>query len=484
VSKLRKNLTIYAGADILGRCIGLVTSPLVTRLLTEDQFGAVGLLVGVWTLVSMAQYAGMDAAFPMFRAQVSDEGDRRRILVTSTIVATISFAVVWGLFAVVGLAGPWLGGYARVDKLIVLVFLLSLIPTSLNQWYLYLLRYMHRAPAFARISLAGRVAGALLALPLMWLVATEHRLTVFYAVACLAQMLALSMALREFRRIGRWPYATGGLDRPLARKMLGYGMVLVPGFAVYAMCSVVDRLLVGWLARDQAHIITLAIQLGAAITMLRGWFGMVWDPHMVEWLSTRDPKVYLPKLNLALVVVSLVFFSLAALTALWSDWVVGLLYPASYMPTAALVPVLALAGALSVLSLIGVATAMVANSPRYHLPIYACAMVINGTVGIWTIPKLGALGAVLGTLAAEAFIILAWITLGSCILRNLRLKWFIPAAFVIPAAALICLYSPGAILYHNVFLERLLLTVAVAAVALVLARAFRPADGWRKALQL
>lgn len=481
MSTLKKNLGIYAVADLLGGSIAIITSPLVTRLLTEDQYGAFGLLTAVWVVVKLAQYGGMDAAYPMFSAQVSQPAERRRILITATGVATFSLIVVWGLFAAVALLSPWLQDYARVDKVVLAAFLLGLAPASLTYWYLYLLRYMHRAMAFARISLAGRVAAPVLALPVMVLLTQGHRLSAMFVVICAVQALALCWALWEFKRLGTWPYAAGGFDRPLARKMLRYGIVLLPGFAVYAMCSAIDRLLLGWLARDQLHILTLAISLGAVIPMLKRWFGLVWDPHMVDWISTRDPAVYLPRLRFAAVALSLIFFPLAALTAVWSD-VVVLLYPASYAPTAPLVPFLALTGAVSVLSLVAVATVVIANSPRFHLPLYTVAVAVNAAVGLWLIPRIGALGAVLGTLAAETFIILAWIAIGALILKNLRLNWLMPAVFAGLSGAFIALYRPGSILPEAVLLERVLVTAGVAAISWLLALAFRPRGGWKSML--
>lgn len=463
--RLGKNIVIYAIADLLGRAIGLITSPITTRLLTQEQYGAAPLLSAVWAVVALAQFGGMDWAYPFFRAQDTDGKQHDGILITATIVATASFFTVWLVFCLAALIGNRLEDYAGVTRLQLGLFLLGLIPATLTSWYLYILRFMHQALPFARVSLLGRVASVVIALPALLLVAQKDRLTMMLAVSLGVQWLAVGWALWELWHIGAWPYLRNLFSPILARKMLRYGLVLLPGGGVYAISAVAGRLLVGWFSGpSQVAIVQLAISLGSVALMLKGWFALVWDPHLVEWISSKNPKMYQPKLQTALLALSVPFFSLACLSAVWSDWVISFLYPLDYAPVARLLPVMILAGACSTLSLVGVATAMIANSPRYHLPIYMGALLVNGTVGIWLIPKLGALGAAVGALASEVWIMLAWMILGKFLLKNLDLDWRFPLAFAGFSGFFVAVYQSSWVRHGQGFLEALLITLVLSVI--------------------
>jgi O-antigen/teichoic acid export membrane protein len=250
---------------------------------------------------------------------------------------------------------------------------------------------------------------------------------------------------------------------------------------VYAMLSIADRHLVRWLAPEEVHTLVLAVSFGSAVFMLKGLIGLVWDPRMVDWIATRDPAAYEPKLQHGATLFGGTLLSLAGLAAVWSDWVVDLLYPGAYTGASALIPVLALAGALSTLSLVGVATALVANVPRFHLPIYTLGLGVNVAVGLVAIPRVGALGAALGTLAAEGFIICAWVFIGRIVLRNLRIRWRLPALMAAVTALAVAFYRPGMLLPDLVLVERFLASAAVVAFMGTLVWWGRPAAGWRSA---
>ena len=480
--RLAKNMAIYAGADLLGRSIGLLTSPITTHLLTPKQYGASPLLAAVWALVALAQFGGMDWAYPFFRAQDTEERNRGKILATASFVATVSALTIWAAFFLVASVGPWLEGYAAVDKRELVLFLLGLGPATLTGWYLYALRFMHQALPYARVILLGRVASVVAGLPLLMVVVQKERLAVMFAVSFVVQLFAWGWALWELRRVGAWPYMWNLFEPDLARKMLRYGFFLIPGGLVYSASAVADRLLVGWFSGpEEVAILALSISLGSSVLMMKNWLALVWDPQLVEWISTKDSQIYRPKLQAGFLGLSAIFFSLTCLSAVWSDWIIHLLYPSFYARTIRLVPILIFAGSCSVLSLVAVATTMIANSPKYHLPIYAGGLLINLVVGVSTIPKVGALGAVLGTAASEVFILFAWGLLGRVVLKNLFLDWSVPSVLGAFSIIFVAFYQPGMLLQSQAMLERLGVTTLLLASASYLLWSYRPSNGWRRA---
>jgi len=62
-----RQFSLFAVADILGLGIGVLVSPITTRLLTPSQYGAVPILAAIWAVFSLMQYGGMDSAFPFFQ---------------------------------------------------------------------------------------------------------------------------------------------------------------------------------------------------------------------------------------------------------------------------------------------------------------------------------------------------------------------------------------------------------------------------------
>jgi O-antigen/teichoic acid export membrane protein len=466
-------MVIYAVADVIGKAMGLIISPFMTRLLTREEYGSFGLLSAVWTLVALLQFGGMDTSYQIFRVRQPD--GQEKILTTATILATLSTLVTVALFSLVAFSGAWLINYAKVSHSQLGWYLVGLIPTILISWYLYIFRFQHKPIPFARTNLLSKVASNFIILPLLFLTPSGNRLTMLFAGIFVTQGLSLAWALRELRYSSLWPYSTRAFSSDLAFGMLRYGVPFIPGGVAYAAVVSVDRLIVGWLVGPkEAALVHLALNLGSVALMFKIWFSLVWNPSLVEWLGTKSPSIYLPKLQLALLGLSSFFFALTCLMAVWSDWLVAFLYPPEYLPIVPLVPFVVLATTFSTLSLVANGTILMNPSPKYHFITYICALIVTTSIGLLMVPRLGALGAILGTLGAELFILGSWILRGKFIKKDLNLNWRPVLIFGTMTAFFIKIYRPGLILPHEIFWERILITLIIVTLVVMIGyRMFR-----------
>ncbi len=473
-----RNVAIYAAADVLGAGIGLITSPISTRLLTQEQYGALPLLSAVWAVIALIQYAGMDWAFPFFRSH--RQHDSKKVLVIATMLASIGGLLIWGLFLAANLLTPWLRDYAEVSTLELGLFLLGILPGTLLNWYLYILRYENQAMAFARISLLGRTLSTVLALPAMALAPQDYRLIVGLGIGSFVSLIALAWAFRELRILNLFVYDKNAWSSDLAKKMLLYGLMLVPGGMVYSITTVIDRLLVGWFIGPQGNaILALTAAVGGAALLIKLWFARAWDPKMVEWLKSGDPRIYLPRLQLGIEVLLLGMLPLPLLAMIWIEPVIHWLYPVEYSPVAPMIPALIASGVISTFSLVAVATVLIANTARWHLPIYVIALLINTAVAILVIPVYGVFGAILGILLGEGFILVAWIFVGTRVYGNLNLRWRYCLILLSAAALLSCIYSPGTLFPSAPTAERLSLSVVVVLAWVIGWKVFQPIRSWK-----
>jgi O-antigen/teichoic acid export membrane protein len=475
-----KNTMVIAVVDLIGRGVAILTSPVLTRLLTPGQYGGWALLLGMTGMTTWLQYGGMDGAYPFFRAQARDDSENETLATTATVVATLACGGFWILVGAGVLATSSVEAYARVSHAELLLFLLGAIPLGLSGWYLYILRYMHQAIPFARLNLLTRVLGVLAAIPVMAASSQADRLGFLFVTLVVAQVIAAAWAMREFRRLGLYVYSGHRFSSRLARQMIRYGAVLTPGAVLYSISFYIGRLLVGWFgSAEDAALLVLGMTLGSAVLIVKGWVSLVWDPHVTEWLATKNPRLYLPRLQIAVGSMGGLFFLLAALAAVWSDLVIALLYPPFYGPVARLVPLVILTGSCSALSSIASATMIIAGAPRYQFMVYAGSLLVNIVGGVLLVPRLGALGAVLAGLASEACVLCAWIVLGRIVLKNLLLDWT-PAALVgTLSALLIVVYRPGMFIASADFIERIVVTAGVTAMLGFVVSRYRVGLSWR-----
>lgn len=414
----------YGVVDLIARMIGLITSPITTRLLTLSQYGAGPLLSAVWAPVALLQYGGMDSSYPYFRARTDDEAEAKNMLATATFVSSSFTLMLWSIFAVVGLYGFWLSEYASVTKFELFLFMMGVLPASLLYWFLYILRFMKHTKLFVRITILSRIAPAFLVIPLLLSIGQGDRLIASWSAGLALQYISLFYALYVMKKAQVLPNIRARFSMPLAKKMLRYGLFLAPVGMIYSLTTVVDRILVGYyLGAESVALLQIAISIGGVGMMLAAWFGMAFDPHIVEWIGSNKIKEHRKRLQNLIHIITATFLGFTCGAAIWSEWLFYFLYPSQYMVSADLVPYLFFAGVFPVLSRIAIATIMIANKPKIHMAIYIGAFIINLMIGLFFIAKVGVMGAVYGTIFAEAFILLCWIMLGNLIFRNFILKW-------------------------------------------------------------
>ncbi len=465
MAKFGKDMLTYAGADLLGSSIGLILSPIFTRLFTPAQYGAQAALAAVWGFVALAQYGGMDSAYPVFRSRTEEAAARLRLRVTATLVALGSALIVSGAFVALGAGSGALQAFADVGTREMVAFGATLLPAAAMSWFLYLLRYERAAAAFARVSLLGRFVGALVLVPVLYGVAQPERMAAGYWVTAAVTTLAAYLGWRELARAGFPAHVRGGFAAADARTMLGFGLALMPGYLVYACTAALDRLLVTWLAGpEETAVLALALRLAMAATMLRTWFALVWDPQAIEWIARLPEAELMQRLNVAARGVALAGAFLTLGAAFWCEPVLQLLYPREYWASARLLPWVVAGAACASLSLIAVLTTTRAKVSHWHLPVYGLGLAINAGLAWWWIPQHGAVGAVIGTAGGEAAILAGWIVLGRWRLANLPVAWLGPLALLTIGVLLALWYRPGVVLPEHVLVERALLTLVAGAV--------------------
>lgn len=417
-----KRLGSYAGVDILAALLGLLSSPITTRLLTVEQYGAISYIAAVWAPFLVARFAGVDWSYIFFKARKGQDHNMLVVGCTKIVcVSTVLVVAVFGTFV-------WFTDFFREQDVLgryeVVLFALSVIPVALVDWLLLLLRFSHQASIYAKIAVIQKVCVILVALPAMYLVTPERRLLAYFFVAAVVPVLSLLYAVRMMRHSGLQPFSwrLGGL--PIIKELLAYGVFLVPGGILYALIAVADRLLLGTMSGVEAvALLALATALSAPITMLKKWVSLVLNPLIVDWIRDLDQTEYTRNLDALLHGLGVCFFPIVLMITIWAKPVVQILYTENYHLSATLVPVLAFSGVMAVLTLVAISTVLVSQNRSATLKINLLALLANILLSIYLIPKYGAIGAALGTVLAEFIILMAWAVVGSLLHKNLVLGW-------------------------------------------------------------
>lgn len=417
-----KRLASYAGVDILAAALGLITSPIITRLLSVEQYGAISYMTAIWTPFLVARYAGIDYSFVFFKARKGV--DQAALIEACTKVVGFSGIVVIGIF----FGFVWISDVFRDDQVIgryeLWIFILSLFPIALVDWLLLILRFAHKAKIYAKISIVQKIVVLVVVLPALYQAEQEYRLIVYFSVIVASSVVAFFYAVNLMKKAGLSPFNWRFNSGLMVKELLSYGLFLVPGGILYSFISVADKLLVGALVGVKGvAVLALAITLSAPITMLNKWVSLVLNPLITDWIRELDQSDYSENLNHVLKCLAVIFLPVVGFVTIWAKPVVVLLYTRDYYESARLIPVISFAGVLAVLTFVAISTVLISQKKSTTLKVNIVALIANVSLSFYLIPLYGAVGAAWGTVLAELLILWSWAYLGTVYYKNLILDW-------------------------------------------------------------
>ncbi|MEK7330145.1 MAG: oligosaccharide flippase family protein [Candidatus Eisenbacteria bacterium] len=329
VREALKHLTgeslIYGLGQVSGRAVNLLLVPVLTRLLTPQAYGVSDLVLAYSQTALLVLVFGMDGALArLFYDQTDREARIRMVsssllfrLVTGTAVA-LTLALV-----VVPLGAPLLAGEAYRKYLTIGAVTLPF--TLLTLFANDVLRVTFQPWKFITLNLAQTVTVGGLTLYLV-LVRDLGVVGVLYGKLggdALTAALGLVLCRHSIRP---------RFDRAALRRMLGYGLPLVPVAFAYGLITGVDRF---FLQRTHAlaevGVYAVAMKFFALATMGVSAFQLAFGPFAFARARTPEaPRLYARVFSLYTAVASLG----ALLVAAFAPQIVRVLAPSDYAAAA------------------------------------------------------------------------------------------------------------------------------------------------------
>lgn len=266
---------IYVVGTVIQRGLALLLLPVVTRILSVEEYGLVGTATALAALLAIVY--GFGLSFAVVRTYYDDPPESATagwatLLRTQAVVA----AVVAGLTYATGPLWSQLfadfGWSAAIQVAVLFGYVNALQGTAQG-----VLRAARRPMAFVAVSSTQVVIGAGVGIPL----ATTWGAAGYLAGMTAGSAVALLISVTLSYRAPRW-------DRTVVREGFGMGIpFLLHAFSTWGL-TVSDRLIVAfYLGLAEVGRYNVAYTLASAMTLLLTSMQSAWSPH---YLGEMDPK--------------------------------------------------------------------------------------------------------------------------------------------------------------------------------------------------
>ncbi len=394
--RLVKQTTLYTLGIAATRFANLILLPLYLRTLSKEDYGALGVLEQLVQLLVILTMAGGMETLVKIGTEVDEEPEQLLRLVSTTT----TWMVLSGLsFALLGaLVWPWVGNTLGGIPLwpLGLCSLTSVAGSAAFQSLSAYLQVKGQARTHTLFQAMRTALNVLFGVPL--LLFTNLGVTALLLAASLSYWLSTFLLARKLPA-GLKPM----IDWLLLKRVLRYGLPLMPHFAAAYIFQALDKFMLAGSAKqglEIAGIYSVGSRIASGAMMLGLGMQQAWLPFFFKAASQDDAKSWeaVRRLSFWSMAGMATFVSALALTA---PEVVGLITPGGYSTAAAVTSVLCLgtlfrtgaqtAGAAMLSTVSGASRIWLASLP---------AAAINVVLNVWWIPRWGALGACWATTLA------------------------------------------------------------------------------------
>jgi O-antigen/teichoic acid export membrane protein len=284
---LSRDSAVFSLGSVAGKAVGVLMVPILTRMLSTEQFGQLDILSALATALISALPLGSDHA--SIRLYFDYAAGRARERFLSSALAVLSIIVIPAcvvMFLVRTRISEWIFGTSSLAAGVGLVAA-AVLAGSYQTFGQAVLRMQRRPRLFALIECISLVgyAGLAIALLVLWQQSISAVMTAYLASNAVAAVVAILVIRRAL---------TGAPDSRAVRRLARAALPLAPGLiATWAADFAHRAILLHSTGPSQVAFFSVGVRFGAAGVLLATGYQLAWQPLAFARDSTAESRARL-----------------------------------------------------------------------------------------------------------------------------------------------------------------------------------------------
>lgn len=292
MNSILKKLGAFSIGPIVGALLGFITVPLITYFISTDEYGRCSMFTLAQSTISMLVYLGLDQAFVREFHAVQGQTDRLlanaiRIPLCAVALVDVVILCMPGRISVILFDTPdeHLAVYALALMLPFMVF---------ENFGLLKIRMEERGVLYSCFTILLKLLTLVFTVVLFMSYEKSFRSAV-YAISLAEIFTGSCLLILALRRV---PIFSAPIDRPLLRKMLRFGLPLLPaslmGWALTSMDKVMLRTMCSY---AELGLYSAAFKIVNLLSIVQTCFTLFWTPVAYRWYEEKKDSRYFTAIN-------------------------------------------------------------------------------------------------------------------------------------------------------------------------------------------
>ena len=376
--------------SIINLIIGVLTTPIITRLVDPNEYGQLNIFTTYSTIALMIFTLGLDQTFLRFYYTNDAVGYKKKLLgfclglpIYFTTVGFIILVLIYFLFP----------GLLAFDSVVLWCFIAYVYILILNRFGMLVLRLQYKTALYSAMNILHKALYVVIVIP--FVIIFKKNYLYILVIATLGSMLIPSIVCilseRHF-----WFVRLNVSKYDLSKKeLLKYGFPLMISSGVFILFQATDKLCVKYFGTySDVGVYSSAQSLMAVFSIIQSTFNTLWAPKAIEHYELHpDDRSFYIKMNHIITVLMFVF---GACVLFGKDLFVMLLGE-KYREASTIIPFLMFNPIMYTISETTVTGLSITKHTSSQVLITTISAIVNFIGNIVLIPILGPKGAAVST---------------------------------------------------------------------------------------
>lgn len=390
-NSLLKKFIDFGMGSIIVLLLGFVSSPIITRLISPEEFGKMSMFNTVTSVISILAIIGMDQSFVRFFYDENEENRGRLLIKSIKIPLLISLILIIFIYLNRFYVSKFIiGDYSNTLIYLLLIQILGLV---ISRFSLLSIRMAQKGKLYSTLQVIGKLSYIVLVISIFTINGNNYS-TIVYSLT-LSNIIVVLISI--FLQRDLW---IGGIKNKVklntnTNELIRYGYPLLFTMIITWLFESTDKISINMISGyTELGIYSSAFTIVALLNNLQSMFSTFWTPVAFErYRNNSEDKEFFRSMHRTIAVI---FLMTSVMVILFKDTII-LLLGEKYKEASFIMPFLVFSPIMYTVSETTVLGINFLKKPNLHIYIAIVSCLTNIIGNIILVPIIGAKGAAIST---------------------------------------------------------------------------------------
>lgn len=290
-----KHFTVIGGGTFINMLLGLLTTPIITRIVNPEEYGKLSIFTMYSGIALMIVGLGLDQALIRYYYEKDTDDYKKSLLfrcIKLPIIVSIITSIVFITLSAIKVVN------FQFNTFIVTLLCIYTIIQLVNRFSLLIIRLSYRSKLYSILNIIQKLTFILVVFPLIYFIGNNYILILIIATIVSAFTVMICSMIAQ-SNLWKWNKINESVCHISTRELLKYSYPFILSMGVTGIFQAIDRISLNmYVSYTEVGIYSSAMSLVNVFAIIQTTFNSLWAPMSIKhYTNNKEDKTFYQKGN-------------------------------------------------------------------------------------------------------------------------------------------------------------------------------------------